>query len=365
MPHQYAYLPHLGTTDAILQLLDDCTMDLDKATGKYVQLACLDFPKAFDRMQPSTVIRKIVSLGVNQHVVNLLQDFLMHRTQRVRVNNHLSDSTDMPVGAPQGTKLGPILWLFYVNDLKADGFNVVKYADDTTFYRPVKDPQSDTVAPAIWQTELWASDNSMLLNTEKTVIMNISLNRRTEYREPVALDNNTIMPSDYIKFLGVHIDKHLSFTTNVDRITSKASSRIYLLRQLRILGMDTKGLRTFYCANIRSVLTYAAPAWYFLLSKQDQDRLEKVQRYATRIILPDCDYAQRLEVLALPTLCVFIETKGRNLFSKIVSDKTHPLHTRVRLNTNRTSSRKPAKFYAPQARTAKRAASFFAYFTPH
>jgi hypothetical protein len=123
MPHQYAYLPNLGTTDAILQLIDDCTKELDAASCKYMQLACLDFSKAFDRLQPSIVLQKMESLGINQHIINILHNFLKHRKQCVRVHGCTSDLTDISVGAPQGTKLGPILWLFYVNDLSIENFN--------------------------------------------------------------------------------------------------------------------------------------------------------------------------------------------------------------------------------------------------
>ena len=83
---------------------------------------------------------------------------------------------------------------------------------------------------------------------------------------------------------------YLSFSTNIDSIVSKINSRLFLLSQLKTVGMDTHGLHTFYCTNIRPVLAYAAPAWYFLLSKVDQERLECVQCHATRIILPDLNY---------------------------------------------------------------------------
>ena len=82
-------------------------------------------------------------------------------------------------------KLGPILWLFYVNDRTVDNFNVVKYADDTTFYKTVRDPTIVSVAPAIVQTQLWSENNSVTLNTEKTVIINISLNRRAKSEVPL------------------------------------------------------------------------------------------------------------------------------------------------------------------------------------
>jgi hypothetical protein len=114
-PSRYGYLPHLGTTDAMLQLLDDCTKELDLTASKYIQLACLDFSKAFDRLQPNILLRKLKSYGINQCIINLLEDFLKRRQQCVKVNTSFSDVADISVGAPQGTKLGPILWLFYIN----------------------------------------------------------------------------------------------------------------------------------------------------------------------------------------------------------------------------------------------------------
>ena len=87
----------------------------------------------------------------------------------------MSDFISISVRAPQGTKLGPILWLFYVNDLTVDNFNVVKYTDDTTFCKTVRGPTIDSVASAIVQTQLWSENNGITLNTEKTVIINISL----------------------------------------------------------------------------------------------------------------------------------------------------------------------------------------------
>ena len=120
--NQYAYRPKLGTTDAILQLIDDTTADLDLFESKFVQLASLDFSKAFDKLQPSIVIAKMRNYGINENILKLVESFLSNRKQSVKVDSVISESMDIFVGAPQGTKLGPLLWLFYINDLQVDNY---------------------------------------------------------------------------------------------------------------------------------------------------------------------------------------------------------------------------------------------------
>jgi hypothetical protein len=126
--------------------------------------------------------------------------------------------------------------------------------------------------------------------------------------------------------------------------------------------MNKQGLVNFYCTNIRTVLTYASPAWYFLLSQTDQTRLEQVQRTATRFILPGPDYTTRLKELDLPPLSQFIYDSSLAHFHKIAGSPSHPLNERVLVNTNRKSSRTSRMFYTKTARTSKRCRSFFHFF---
>jgi hypothetical protein len=360
--HQFAYLPGLGTTDAILQLVDDCTAELDKKDSKYVQLACLDFSKAFDKLQPALLLRKLSHYGINWSIIKILEDFLKHRQQCVKVKDTISEYINISVGAPQGTKLGPILWLFYVNDLTADNSNIVQYADDTSFYKTIRYPDTESIAPEILRTQHWSDTNKMVLNAEKTVIINISINYRHTYEQPISFNNLRITPSPVVKFLGVYLDNHLHFSANVDNIIARANFRLHCLRQLKTLGLNSSGLCTFYFTHIRSILTYAAPAWFFLLSEKDKDRLEKIQRTATRIITPNLEYVDRLNILEMPLLSTFIFTLGHNHFYRILHNPNHPLHNRILVNTNRTSSRQPTLFKAERARTSKRSNSFFNFF---
>ena len=363
---QYAYRPSVGTLDAILQLIDDITSDLDLAHNNYVQLGCVDFSKAFDRLQPSVVLSKMKNYGVNENILDILADFLVRRKQCVKLNGTFSDYIDISVGAPQGTKLGPLLWLFYVNDLNVDDFKVVKYADDTTFYKPFGKNSTDSIAPAILRTQQWADENNMLLNADKTVIMNILLNYHNEYNDPVILGNEvSISPSHTAKFLGITLDNHLSFSKHVESLVSSCNSRLFLLRQLKVLGMNENGLKNFYLANIRSILTYASPAWFSLLSDGDKSSLERIQRSATRTIFPDHSYEDRLTLLNIPTLSDFIFDLSKRHFNKIASDPEHPLFSRVIRNTGRTSSRLNTIFRPKICKTQKRAKSFFPIMMSH
>ena len=264
-------------------------------------------------------------------------------------------------GCPQGTKLGPILWLFYVNDLVVPNFNVVKYADDTIFYKA-----SNESAPAILTTQSWSSSNSMTLNTEKTAVVNVRLSNQLHLEEPIVVDNgSSILPANVVKFLGIFIDDRLTFNHHVDKLISRVNYMLHILRHLKTQGLDQNGLRKFYCSNIRPVLTYAAPAWFFLLSGTNKQRLENVQRAATRTILPDIGYEGRLEVLKLPKLQDFIFDTSFRAFQKIANDIKHPLNHRVLVNSARTSSRLKTKYCPTVPRTEKRARFFFSFFMSH
>ena len=365
--NQYAYQQKLSTTDALLQLLDDWTSALDQNSNiKFVQNAVLDFSKAFDRMQHPILLSKMNSLGFNSNVINLVGSFLNSRQQCVKFSGQFSTYKPIDVGAPQGTKLGPILWLIYVNDLKAEGFNCVKYADDTTFYKPIVNLTDDNVSDAISNANSWSLENSMLLNSSKTVVLNIAFSDRPGMNLDVNPSDDTfISPSKSAKLLGVTVDSQLSFSDHIDSVVSKCNSRLYLMKQLKTMGMNTAGLITFYAANVKPVLSYACPVWFQFISEADKEKLEKVQRYATRMMMPHIEhYDDRLTKLALPYISDFLMSLCSEHFLKISTDNTHPLNNRIRPNTQRKSARKAVidKYRPSKCRTVKRQNSFFEFY---
>ena len=120
-------------------------------------------PKAFDKLQPQILLKKLHKCNINGNLNDILEGFSKRRQQYVKVNDSFSDFIDISLGAAQGTKLGPILWLFYLNDLKVDNFSMVKYANDTSFYTAIGNPHTESIAPAVIATESWSDQNFMSL----------------------------------------------------------------------------------------------------------------------------------------------------------------------------------------------------------
>ena len=177
----------------------------------------------------------------------------------------------------------------------------------------------------------------------------------------MVVNDTSIQSVKCIKIRGVLIDDRLNFSENVSKIVSQCNSRIFLLHHHKILGMGTTGLNTFYSSNVRSIISYTSPAWYCLLSQRDKDRLEKLQRSATKVILPEQDYNSRLAILNLTTIDDFICGISERLFNRIVNNPTHPLYERLCFNKGRMSARNNTVFKPKRARTQKRANSFFYY----
>ena len=138
--NQYAYLNGVGCTYALVSLLNDITKLLDNDKNFGTQLILYDFSKAFDMMQHNLLIHKLQEFGLPSTLISLISNYLDERTQCVYLKPHgvRSQITPCDVGVPQGTLLGPTLWLAFVDSLQFREGSVVKYADDTTSFFPLR-----------------------------------------------------------------------------------------------------------------------------------------------------------------------------------------------------------------------------------
>jgi hypothetical protein len=360
--NQFGYRSGVSTTDALVCLLDDFTKFLDSKNVDFIETVCLDFSKAFDRLQPDILIRKMVELHFNANIIALIKDFLSNRRHRVMMDGQVSDYVDVLVGTPQGTKLGPLLWLIYINDLSFTNCMSIKYADDTTVYKPISVASNENIQSELNVVQDWADSNGMLLNAAKTQVLHASL-KKEFLSTDLTISNSKLLTNDCVKFLGINVDKHLNFSSHVDCLVRKCNSRLFFMRSFKRCGMNNNGLRLFYVSKVRSLLSFSSPAWYHFLSKNSISKLETVQKSACKIILPDCDaYNDRLVILNLPSLEIFVNEQSLKLFSKIKNNINHPLYSRLSFINRRTSSRRNFIFSLEKCRTEKRKRSFLQLF---
>jgi hypothetical protein len=136
--------------------------------------------------------------------------------------------------------------------------------------------------------------------------MNVSLTNRVTHSNSFLFEDSVLTPCDSVKFSGVNVDKNLNFNAHIDSIISKCRSRLFLMIKLSTIGLKAEGLKFFYITNIRSVLTYGAPAWYTFLSDRNRRKLESMQKSCISVILPEFSYNKALTALRVPTLNKFL-----------------------------------------------------------
>ena len=272
--------------------------------GQQIDIAILDFSKAFDTVPHNKLLQKLENYGIDGNINNWLRDFLTNRQMQVVVDGAASDPATVDSGVPQGTVLGPILFLCHINDLPESVKSQVRlFADDCLLYRTIKSPHDHTTLQKDLESlEEWASLWGMRFNAKKCYIMSVNQQSSHFYQ----LDNHILQQVEENPYLGVTLSSDMKWGTHISKITKKANSTLgFLRRNLKYSPIQCR--KTAYLALVRSTLEYSSIVWDPYLIK-DIERLEKVQRQAARFIMKD--YRSReegcvtrmLDQLELPSL---------------------------------------------------------------
>ena len=225
------------------------------------------------------------------------------------MNGASSLPTSVVSGVPQGSILGPLLFLIYIDDIAdvslSDGSKIVLYADDILLYRPISLPVDlELLQRDVDTLENYASANYLTFNIAKCKFMLVSRKKRHINPNPsISLYGSPLEVTPTFKYLGLLITSDLSWTTHINNICSKAR-RILGLVYRRFYGhSDVATLRQLYVSLVRPHLEYAAPVWSPYLQK-DIAMLEKTQQFASRICTKNWDagYHELLDMLDLPSL---------------------------------------------------------------
>ena len=363
-PQQFGFIPESSTVLALISMFH-CWSKATDGTGSSIRTVFLDYRKAFDLVDHTILIAKLYSLGVKPCVVNWITDFLRNRWQRVKLNdNCFSDWLEVPAGVPQGMRLGPWLFLAMINDLTLpkDSSLMWKFADDITVSEIVNKSEQSALQIDIDHISTWSRNNLFQLNPIKCKEMILSFTRPPAVYQPISINDQTLERVTSIKSLGAILTNDLKWTNHVNTVTSKASKRLYLLRQLKRADVGNVDLVNFYCSCIRSVLEYACQLFHSALPQYLVKDIEGIQKRAMRIIYPDMTYNDALINAGISTLQNRREKLSCKLFDNIVSMDDHKL---IKLLPPRTANRdlhKDRTFEVPISNTNRFEDSFIIHY---
>ena len=287
---QFGFRPKHDTTQPLLQLVHKVFESLNKPNSEYTLSVFIDLKKAFDTVNIPILLDKLKRYGFRNKAHDWFTSYLTDRSQYVSIDNVTSSLKNITHGVPQGSVLGPILFLLYINDLhNATLFYTLLFADDTSFLLSGRDLNE---LYALVNTELekaftWFKANKLSLNVSKTkylvfrspkMPLNVNLSIKIGNEEVERIGQDCQMKS--FKFVGIMIDEFLSWDYHINHVANKISSSIFALKQVKnILPMKIKKL--LYNAMVKPHLEYGLLVWG--QSKQ-LTRVEKLQKKALRLV---------------------------------------------------------------------------------
>ena len=269
--------------------------------GKPVDVIYLDFQKAFDKVPHQRLLKKLEAIGVSDQIVKWIEAWLKDRKQRVVLNGSKSKWSDVLSGVPQGSILGPLLFIIFINDID-DGIvhRLLKFADDTKIYGSVAtEEEVEKLQHDLNLLYEWSSEWNMLFNLSKCKVLHLGYNnKQTEYY----MNGHKLEAVTSERDLGVIIDHTLKFSEQCVKAVNEANRTLGMIKRT-FTNRSKSIIKALYTSIVRPKLEYCVQAWRPYLQK-DIDQIENVQRRATKLIqgYSNKSYEERLKLLELTTL---------------------------------------------------------------
>ena len=300
---QHGFISGRSTITQLLNYLDKCIEAT--VSGQVIDTIYFDFAKAFDTVPHKRLLEKLKAYGISGQILKWIGSFLDGRTQIVKVNGESSYEASVTSGIPQGSVLGPILFVIYINDLpdivrSSDSF---LFADDTKIMRQISS-ENDSL---LLQSDIdalyeWSKKWLLKFHPDKCACMGIGYSPKEEIYTSYNMNGHCLKIINSEKDLGVLFDNNLKFDMHINSIINRANRILGIVRKT-FDCLDRQIFANLYKGLVRPHLEYAAPVWSPHLMVQ-KEALENVQRRATRLVpgLSQLSYPERLKALKLPTL---------------------------------------------------------------
>ena len=340
---QFGFRKNTSTNEAIYALLNTVLLSLNK---KNIAGLFCDLHKAFDCVNHNILLDKLEFYGISGTANKLIQSYLESRYQRVVLRDNLShrvtsDWILMAHGVPQGSVLGPLMFLIYINDLSGHIrriANPVLFADDTSIIITHNSTQEyqNIISQVTSETLKWCQANLLTLNLTKTHFLQFQTKNKIVPKTQLAASNTIITNVNSTKFLGIIIDCSISWKEQISELTSKLNKACYAIRAIKPL-LSLHVLRTVYFAYFHSIMTYGIVFWG---NSHLSSTIFKIQKRALRIMTnkskrESCrPIYNQLQILTLPSQYIFslliFVVKNKDLF--LLNSDIHSFNTRNNSN---------------------------------
>lgn len=310
--NQHGFLKGRSCLTQLLKHIDTILQNL--LNGHDTDAIYLDFSKAFDKVDHNILLSKLYAYGIRGNLLAWIKSYLSNRVQTVVVNGFQSNPAQVKSGVPQGTVLGPVLFLIYINDLHqcVNHSLISHFADDTRILKAITQA-SDVflLQQDLLQTITWSHKNKMVLHPDKFELLCHTLRKSNtlqelpfynQFNEYFTPDGTLITPTNIVRDLGVHVTTDLNWSPQINILAEKSRQMIaWVLSVFKDRSETT--MMCLYKALIRSRLEYCSALWN-PLKQEDIKSLESVQRnFTSRIAdLSELSYYERLKKLNILSL---------------------------------------------------------------
>ena len=306
---QFRFISGRSTVTQLLRYLGKCIDTI--VNGGVVDAIYLDFQKAFDIVPHRRLMGKIQSYGVRGRILTWIKSFLTGRTQVVRVNGSVSESAPVLSGIPQGSVLGPLMFVIYINDLpEAINSYSFLFADDTKVFREINSKDDAFALQSdIDSLQHWSNKCLLQFHLDKCHVLTLGKFDNIRYTHRYRIYEHELEHVFEEKDLGVIFESDLKCDEHISAKVRKANAIVGLIRRT-FSFLDCRIFKKLYITFVRPHLEYAQAVWSPHL-KENIDILEEVQFRATKIVdgLANLDYPERQKKLDLPTL-VYRRARG-------------------------------------------------------
>ena len=248
-PKQFGNMKGSSVSHYLVSLLDDLQRGLDKPSH-HATICTIDFMKAFDLIDHTKALQKLIQLDVNPAIITVIASFLTQRTQTTRYCGTSSSEQELSCGVPQGTKLGPVIFLIMINDAAETTSKRWKYVDDVTIGEVVHKAEPSHLQSHVDALSTWSELNSMKPKPEKCKVMHVSFLRNGPPSPVITIGNQVLESVTSLRLLGVIIQTNLKWDLQVEQVIKRASRRLYILCKLKRNGVPTSDLVLIYTMYI-------------------------------------------------------------------------------------------------------------------